>query len=336
MTEEALGVGVVGLGRWAHQVAAVIERLPCLELSGAWSRSRERREEFRKAFGCESPESLEELLAREDIQGIIITAPDSTHKTLAEAVAEAGKHVFVEKPIATSLSDARAMIAAASRAGVLLMVGHSTRRLGGHRMMKEWVESGRLGTILQAEGNNSNDRLRDLPEGHWTGRREENPGGPLTQLGVHVADNLIYLLGPVRRVSAFSSQRCRGWDVPDVTGTLLEFHSGAVGYIGSNYASPRWTAFTNLYGERASLYYDRFDGLRLLERGREEKAPLECPDVDIVEEELLEFARSMAEGTKPETDGRVGLEALAVVRGALLSAERGEAVEIGELMDGRD
>ncbi|MFQ6111820.1 MAG: Gfo/Idh/MocA family protein, partial [Nitrospinota bacterium] len=192
------------------------------------------------------------------------------------------------------------------------------------------------GTLLQAEGNNSHDRLRDLPEGHWTGRREENPGGPLTQLGVHVADNLIYLLGPVKRVSSFSNRMCQGWDVPDVTGTLLEFHSGLVGYIGSNYASPRWTAYTNLYGERASLYYDRFDGLRCLERGRPEKVSLEFPEVDIVEEELLEFARSMATGIKPETDGQVGLQALAVVRGAILSAERGEAVEVDELLEGGD
>ncbi len=126
------------------------------------------------------------------------------------------------------------------------------------------------------------------------------------------------------------------WDVPDATATLLEFHSGPLGYIGSNYGSPKWTAFTHLYGERASLYYDRFDGLRVLERGRPEKVPIEFPEVDIVEEELREFARCMGTGTKPETDGRVGLQALAVVRGAMLSAERGETVEIAELIEGGD
>ena len=110
LVKNPIKVAVVGLGRWGNTIAGVVERTPGLALTTCFTRNPEKRDAFAAKFGCGKEESYEALLARSDVEALIITAPNNKHAELTIAAAARGKHVFVDKPIATTIPDARAMI----------------------------------------------------------------------------------------------------------------------------------------------------------------------------------------------------------------------------------
>ena len=331
MTRGIFQLGQVGLGKWGHQMAAAALKSEKVRIVAGFSRSEENRRAFADRHRMEEEKSYDALLKRSDIEGVLITAPNNAHAELTLQAAWAGKHVFVEKPITNHIAEARQVVAACEKARVTLMVGHGSRRLGGHRVQKEWIESGRIGEVVMIDSHISNSSGTVLKERNWMWYRWESPAGALTQLGIHHADTLLYLGGPIRRVSSFIGKRCTPAEIPDVTTTILEFETGAQGYIGSNFATPRWTYFVNVYGTKGNLYYDRFSGLYHKEEDKE-RVPVPYEDIDILRDVLEHFAECARGGKKPETGGSEGIEALAVVVAAIRSSETGRSVEIGEVM----
>ena len=95
-------VGIVGIGWWSDVLAAVIEGSDTLDLRACYTRSKDKAETFAAKFSCEAVESYEAMLALDDLDGVILTTPNSAHRLGAEAAARAGKHVFVEKPISNT------------------------------------------------------------------------------------------------------------------------------------------------------------------------------------------------------------------------------------------
>ncbi|MGA2991838.1 MAG: Gfo/Idh/MocA family oxidoreductase [Candidatus Korobacteraceae bacterium] len=116
---DKLKVAIVGIGWWSDVLATVLEKSPHLALTACYSRSPQKVAAFARKFGCEPAGSLRELVSREDVEGVILTTPNSQHREGVEAAAAAGKHVFVEKPIANDLVDAYAIVEACRRAGVI-------------------------------------------------------------------------------------------------------------------------------------------------------------------------------------------------------------------------
>ena len=325
-------LALIGLGRWGEVLAAAASKSEAIELVAGISRSAEKRKAYAEKYGMDTGSSYEDLLKREDIEGVVISAPNNVHADLSILAAEAGKHVFVEKPIANDIGESRQVIAACEEAGVTLMVGHSSRRLGGHRVQKEWIEEGKLGELVMIDAHISNALGMIVEEGEWLWYKKESPAGALTQLGVHHVDTLHYLGGPIHRVSSFLGRKVTKAEIPDVTSTILEFVSGVQGYVGSNFASPRWTYFVNVYGTTGNLYYDRYEGLYHKETD-EARVAVPYPGVDIVMDELEHFADCIRTQSKPETGGKEGLDSLAVVVAAIRSAEEGRAVEVAEVLE---
>lgn len=333
-------VASIGLGRWGNTLAGVIRRTPGLRLTTCYSRSREKREAFAAAFGCDREERYEDVLARDDVEAVVITAPNHRHAELAIAAAEHGKHVLVDKPIATRLGDARAMIEACRRAGVALAVGASSRFLRGFRLCKKLVTDGTLGTLALAEANYSNDRGLHYTPDNWQWYREGSPGGPLIQVAIHQLDNLYYLFGPVKRVSAEFRKVLTRSEIPDVCVLWLEFESGLLGTLGTSFISPgsgsqHHAFFLNAYGDRANFYHDRWGELRIFRKGAEEPERIpyeEFRGFDYLAAELRDFAEAIAAGRPPEVDGAAGLHVLAIVLAALRSSELGRPVELEEIL----
>ena len=137
---------------------------------------------------------------------MLVTTPNDTHKAVILESLDAGKAVYTDKPIAHTMEDAGEIARAAAASGVPFAVGHSARRLGGHRAMKQWVETGKIGQVSLAEANFSNERGLELTTDTWRWFADKSPGGAMIQLGVHHADNLQYLLGPVAAVSSHRPQ----------------------------------------------------------------------------------------------------------------------------------
>lgn len=331
MSISPFGLGFIGCGSYNATLAAAAARSEKLKPVACFDIVKECTEAFASANSIQACATLDELLNRDDIQGVVIATSNNTHKPITDAAAAAGKHVYVEKPIANTLEDAFAMIEATEKAGVVLAVGHNGRRLGGHRKMKEMIEAGEIGKPVTVEANFSHSGGLGLTPSQWRYFKEECPGLPLMQLGVHFADTVQYLLGNVLDVSSFMTHAATPADNNDVTVSLLKFGNGLLGYLGSNYASPP-VYYVNIYGTGGNLYCNGGHSLRYLKAGAEGPVMVEVPAIDTQREELEEFAECALTGKKYEVDGYAGVRALAVVRAALKSNEENRPVSIDSII----
>ena len=325
-------VGIVGIGWWSDVLAGVIARSDKLDLRACFTRSEDKAADFAAKFDCEAVKSYEAMLALDDLDGVILTTPNSAHRPGAEAAARAGKHVFVEKPIANTLEDGRAMIAACEASGVVLAVGHSYRRNGALRHLRRLIDGGELGRVSLAEGVFSNDNGLKLKSGLWRSDPAEIPGGCLMQIGIHQIDNLLYLLGPVSDVSAYFNRLETEPDVEDVTAVLMRFGSGAVGYVAADYISPRRFTLA-VHGTKANAYFDLDnDGLRLQRIGETKPMPVAFEPNDHLLAEMENFAAAIRGDEVPEVDGRQAMIPLAIVLAAGHSSAEGRSVPLSELL----
>lgn len=325
-------VGIVGIGWWSDVLAAIIQKSDLLEVRACYTRNPEKAATFAEKFDCEAVESYEAMLALDDLDGVILTTPNSAHRAGTEAAARAGKHVFVEKPISNTLADGRAMIEACEAAGVVLAVGHSYRRHGALRHLRKLIDDGELGRVSLAEGVFSNDNGLKLEAGLWRSDPAEIPGGCLMQIGIHQIDNLLYLLGPASDVTAYFNRLETKPEVEDVTALLMRFESGAVGYVAADYISPRRFQLI-LHGTKANAFFDMDnDGLRLQRTGEAKPTPVEYPPADHLVAEMEDFAIAIRDKTEPEIDGHKAMFPLAIVLAAGRSSSDGTSIPLAEFM----
>ena len=329
---EPIKVGIVGIGWWSDVLAGIIEQSDHLELRACYTRSSDKARAFATKFNCDAVESYETLLALDDLDGVILTTPNSAHRPGAEAAAAAGKHVFVEKPISNTLEDGRAIIAACEASGVVLAVGHSYRRHGALRHLRRLIDDGELGRVSLAEAVFSNDNGLKLQPGQWRSNPAEIPGGCLMQIGIHQIDNLLYLLGPVSDVTAYFNRLETVPDVEDVTALLMRFDSGAIGYVAADYISPRRFTLV-VHGTKANAFFDMDnDGLRLQRTGETEPLLVEYESNDHLLAELEDFATAVRSKTQPEIDGHDAMVPLAIVLAAGRSSAEGRSVALSEML----
>jgi predicted dehydrogenase len=167
---------------------------------------------------------------------------------MVEAAAEAGKHVFCEKPFALTLEDAKAALAACRKAGVALGVGHNRRLWPSIVKLKEVVGSAEFGTVMFAEGNYSHDILANTPLDNWRSAPQETKAGGMTGMGIHLLDGFSFLVGDMARVSALSTKRVLPFESGDTTQATLAFRNGATGTIATSLKTPGFVWRLAIYG----------------------------------------------------------------------------------------
>lgn len=347
MSKEKVRLASVGLGRWARVLARGAQRGDVIELASCFSRSEDKRRAFAEEYGIpRTAATYEELLADPDIEGVIITTPNDTHREVIQQALEAGKGVYTDKPIANTMEDAVAIAESVSVTGGVFAVGHSARRLSGHREMQRWLREGSIGDVSLVEANFSNERGLELTPDNWRWYKSKSPGGPLIQLGVHHADNVQALLGPVKSVSSRHKRLYTNAEIPDATITILEFEAGMLGYLGCGWASPGVYTM-NVLGTKANLFYDldfkhwdeshmadKYSTLRSQAHGQSERQQVELPPTDMFREQLDEFALAIRGEAKVEVGADEAVRNLAVVYAALASEERGGVpVEVKEVIE---
>jgi len=332
MAVEPLRVASLGMGWWSDVLADAINRSGKLTITACYSRSEEKRAAFAAKYGCRAVPSYEAILADSDIEAVINTTPNSVHLETTRAAADAGKHVFLDKPIANTVSDGRRITELCRKAGVVLALGYQRRRENQFRWIKRQIDEGLFGKLVNAEANISRDRLGKIDLGSWRYQAAGMPGGVMLQIGIHYTDVLEYLMGPVKAVSGQFARLVLPGDNPDVASLVLEHENGALSTLNASYASASEYYLMNIYGKEATAYYDMFEGLRMLKRG--EKKPVKVPfaDKDTIAEELEEFADAIQGGGAPEVGGEYATTSLAVIRAGILSAREGRHVEIAEIL----
>jgi predicted dehydrogenase len=321
-------LGIVGIGWWADVLASSIVGSDCAEICTAFTRDRAKTLAFAERFNCAAAQSLDGLLRTPQLDGVIVTTPNGAHREIVVAAAAAGKHIFVEKPIANTIKDAEVIIAACERAGVILSVGHSYRRHTGLRRMRAFIEESTLGRVSYAEGIFAKDRGLMLNNpGDWRFRKSEMPGGCLMQIGIHQIDNMLYLLGAPRSVFAQFARLETEAEIEDLASVLIAFESGAIATVTADYITAERFRLS-LFGSKGIATFDLTEGLSLQKRGESMRTVVPVQPNDYIREEVEEFAHCIVDGTLPEVGGREALAALAVVRAAIDSGASGRPVLI--------
>jgi predicted dehydrogenase len=348
MTSNQVKVGIVGLGRWAKVLTRAAQKSDALKIVAGFSRTEEKRSEFQREFGVAAAPDLATLLADPSIAGVILTVPNEQHLPLAREVAKAKKHVYTEKPIASTLEEGLEIEALEKTYGVTVTVGHSARLMAGIRKIREAIDAGELGKVAFIEANFSNERALELTPKMWRWYKDRAPGGPLSQLAIHHFDVVHYLGGEIVEASSMASKLSPvGAEVDDQSMTLLRFADGKVGYVGASWTSPGIFS-VRVFGSKGLMHYEIDFGTwdtpadlhktstLYIQRGKDgyaKREELVIPESDMFRSELEMFAESCRSGKPNELTARNGNVAVAVVYAALRSIERnGQAVRIADVI----
>jgi predicted dehydrogenase len=348
MSSNRVKVGIVGLGRWAKVLTRAAKTSPAVEIVLGYSRSEESRTAFEQEFGIKSAPDLGTLLSNPEIKGVILTVPNEQHLPLAREVAKAGKHVYTEKPIASTLEEGLQIEALEKTHGVSVTVGHSARLMAGIRAIGKAIAAGELGRIGFMEANFSNERALELTPKTWRWYKDRAPGGPLSQLAIHQFDILHYLGGEIVEANSIASKLSPvGAEVDDQSMTVLRFADGKIGYVGSSWTSPG-VFCVRVFGSKGLMHYEIDFGTwdtphklhqtstLYIQRGKDgygKREELTVPESDMFRAELEMFAESCRTGKANELNARNGNVALAAVYAGLRSIERdGAAVKLADII----
>ena len=229
----SLGFGIIGCGTIANwHVAGIKENNEKAVLIGAADAKPQFSEKFCEKYGIRQFMSVEELLACPDIHVVDICTPSGLHAPVAIAAAKAGKHVIVEKPMALTVAEADAVIAAAEENNVKVCVISQYRFTDVMQRLKAVIDGGKLGRIVTADVFMKYFRSQEYYDvSGWRGTWKMDGGGALMNQGIHGIDALQYLMGPVKSVFGFARTLARNIEVEDTASAVLEFESGALGVI---------------------------------------------------------------------------------------------------------
>ena len=342
-------MGIVGLGRWAKVLTrAVSGKSDKLQIVAGYSRSLDKRNEFTQELGVPAAPDMQSMLSNPEIKGVILTVPNEQHLPLAIQVAQAGKHVYTEKPIAQTLADGLKIEALETQYGITVTVGHSARLMAGIRLIKAHIDRGELGRVAFLEANFSNERALELTPSTWRWYKDRAPGGNLSQLCIHMFDVLHLLGGAVTEVSSMASKLSPvGAEVDDQSMTTIRFADGKLGYVGSSWTSPGIFS-VRVFGSKGLMHYEidfgTWDTPHLLhkasvlyiQRGKDgwaKREEITVPESDMFRAELEMFADSCVSGKPGELTAHNGNVAVAMVYAALRSIEQqGRTVKIADIV----
>ena len=318
---EQIRVGVVGLGYWGPNLARNLAAIPGCELSWLCDTDEQTRAKLAPSFPtARLTANLDDLLGDPQLDAIVLATPVPTHAELAIAVAQAGKHCFVEKPLAITAADAQRAVDAAARAGRILMVGHLLEYHPAVARLKGLVESGELGALYYLYGNRLN--LGVL-------RADENA---LWSLGAHDVSVALYLIDEEPEVCLAHGASFVRAGVQDVVFCYLRFPSGVVAHLHLSWLDPhkerritvvgaqRMATFDDMLIEGKLTIYDKgFDedtrspsGTRYSARAGDTYSP-RIPNVEPLRVECEHFIECVRSGATPRSDGLSGLRVVRVL-----------------------
>jgi predicted dehydrogenase len=339
---------MIGLGKWGKVLAQAAKKSTRFKIMYGFSRSAVTRAEFSAAHSIACPDDLQIMLQDPDIQGIILSLPNELHLPYALICAEAGKHIYIEKPITNELADARTLKVACEQRGVKVFIGHCAKLLSGVQRMKQAIDAGELGDICMIEGRFSNERALKLTPADWRWYQAKAPGGPLSQIAIHQFDVLRYLGGSVQSVNAISARKSPAKaEVEDQWVIGLRFDNGALGSINSSWTSAgvfevrvvgtsglmHYTIDQTLWGsahrlhEGATLYWQKTG------QSPQQATPLVVDASDMFATELERFIDLIQGTPQPNFNAQYGMEILAMVEAARLSDRQGGlGIKINDFM----
>ena len=230
-----LNAAIVGLGWWGRTIVESVQADSdqIRFVAGATRTGSPEVQAFAATQQLTLAPSFEALLADPAVEAVVLATPHSLHSAQVIAAAQAGKHVFCEKPFALTRADAQAAVDATTRAGVTLGLGYNRRFHPEMVSLRDRIRSGDLGTVLHIEATMTFPNALALKADAWRASREETPCGGLTPMGVHAIDGMIDLSGEIDHVYCQSFRRVVQVDSDDTTSMLFRMKDGSSGYLGT-------------------------------------------------------------------------------------------------------
>jgi predicted dehydrogenase len=249
---------IVGLGWWGKTLVESAEGSDAIRFVAGTTRTiSPETQEFAGQHGLRLEESFESLLADPSVDAVVLATPHSMHSEQVTAAAEAGKHVFCEKPFALTKQDAEKAVEATQKAGVTLGLGYNRRFHPEMTKLRERIRSGNFGTVLHVEATMTFPNALFLQPDAWRANPEETPAGGLTPMGVHAIDGMIDLCGPIDHVYCQSFRRVVKVASDDTTSMLFRMKEGMSGYLGTMTATGPGFSF-QVFGSEGSV---RLEGM---------------------------------------------------------------------------
>jgi predicted dehydrogenase len=333
-------IAVVGLGYWGPNLVRNLQEVDCAEVVAVCDVRDDRRELIGKRYpAIRLCEDVDDVLSADDVDALAIATPVSTHFDLASAALEAGKHVFVEKPLAASSAEALGLVQLAGERGLVLMPGHTFLYSPPVVAIRELIVSGALGDLYFISTSRVNLGLH------------QSDVSVAWDLGPHDFSILRYWLD---ETPTFVSALSRGFvipSIPDVAFINLEFPSGPVAHVELSWLAPSKLRRTTVVGSEKMVVYDDTSNepVRIFDSGVTLKEPesfgeyrltyrtgdIVSPRVDAAEPlsvELQDFCSAIQDGTTPRSSAPLGLEVVRMIEAVdeSLTAD-GARVSVGEL-----
>jgi predicted dehydrogenase len=323
-----VSLAVVGLGYWGPNLARNVDAAAGARLAWCCDLDGELRARLEPSFrGARFTDSLDEVLADEDLDGVLLATPVRTHAELAVRVLEAGKHCFVEKPLAQSVADAQRAVDAAVASGRILMVGHLLQYHPGVRQLAELLQRGELGSVHYIYTSRLN--LGQL-------RADENA---LWSLGAHDVSVVLDLLGEEPSELDARGECYMRPGIEDVVFADMRFPSGIAAHLHLSWLDPHKERRLTVVGSRRMATFDDMElerKLTIYDKGFDEKAgswgeyitrsgDTTSPRIANAEPLRLEcehFVHCIASGETPRSDGQSGLRVVRVLAGLQAALDR--------------
>ena len=251
-THAAVKVGLVGYGWWGKTIARQLANSSWLELSAVAEVDANVRSAMSSdpvLAGAAIFDSPEHLMAHSDLEAVILCTPHQQHAAQMMSAANAGLHIFCEKPLCLTLADAQRAVAQCQEKHLVLGIGHERRFEPEIIAMRQLIADGDLGEILQIEANFSQDKFFALPKDNWRLSNTYAPVGPLTATGIHLVDLSIALLGPCESLWARLATLGSDFENGDTLGIMMGFPNGANAMISAVLATPFEGRFA-VYGSK--------------------------------------------------------------------------------------
>jgi predicted dehydrogenase len=325
--------GIVGLGVGRSRAKMALEargaRLVCV-----CDLQEEKVRAFAGEAGCDWTTSLDDLLARKDIDAVGIFTPSGTHCDLAVRAIRAGKHTFTTKPMDIRVEKCDAAIQAAREKGVVLAVDFGNRYVKLNQQVKKALDEGRLGRVFLGDVRLKWHREQSYYDGGyppgWRSRKDTE-GGSIANQGVHYVDLIYWFLGPVKEVYGRIGTLGHRIATEDVCIAHLTFESGAWGLIETTTSNtPDLGTTVEISGTEGSLVWkDR--GIELFQTRTEERVEVEKIDAPEGPRNIIEdMVSAITKGTRPAVPGEEGRRSVEIFTAVYRSAETGRPVALDQ------
>lgn len=281
-TTDKLTVGLIGVANFGAYRRARMHESGNFTIAAVCDRNAEALAAAAAEENARAYTDFAAMLDHPGLEGVVISTGADSHASLAIAAMRKGLHVFVEKPLCTSVEETEALRVVTRETGRVFGVGHndcSTDPL--LNLAKRYIGEGRLGTVVAVEDNSSHSGGLEIKKGDWRGLAGRNPGGMLFQCGVHALHAMNYLFGPIDRVQAMMRYDANpDTETADAANVLLRFKSGLVGTLNCYHVTAYFHEL-RIFGTKGNLYLDTHKKLAWFQPRKrnevEEREPVEVP-----------------------------------------------------------